>query len=66
MKPQLGARNHKSGRVPQVRTSDSLPRLANFLTREVTTQPPKQNCHPERTPDFLLRGTRDGHVCGFH
>jgi len=22
-------------------------------------------CHPERTPDFLLRGTRDGHVCGF-
>jgi hypothetical protein len=23
-------------------------------------------CHPERTPDFLLRGTREGHVCGFH
>ena len=23
-------------------------------------------CHPERTPDFLLRGARDGHVCGFH
>ena len=22
-------------------------------------------CHPDRTPEFLPRGTIDGHACGF-